>query len=110
MRGNKYKISKKRRLRRRGKYSKKLKPKSRKGGRWLSSFRGFEKDKVEIRATCKIPEFFFESHDLFNSGFYTKSINELKKELTSSSNVEKKSRIHYKSQSWFWISISYFDL
>jgi hypothetical protein len=39
--------------------------------------------------------FEFESHDLFNSGFYTKSINELKKELTSSSNVEKKSRIHY---------------
>ena len=39
--------------------------------------------------------FEFESHDLFNSGFYTKSINELKKELKSSSNIEKKSRIHY---------------
>ncbi len=39
--------------------------------------------------------FEFESHDLFNSGFYTKSIIELKKELTSSSNIEKKSRIHY---------------
>lgn len=65
MRGNKYKISKKRRLRRRGKYSKKLKTKSRKDGGWFSSIRGHEKNKVKIRATCKIPEFFFTSYNLF---------------------------------------------
>ena len=66
MRINKYKISKKRRLRRRGKYSKKLKPKSRKsGGRFLSFFRGHEKNKVTITATCAIPDFFFTSHGLF---------------------------------------------
>lgn len=68
MRINKYKISKKRRLRRRGKYSKKLKPKSRKsGGGWVPSFlrRVPEKKKVKIRATCDIPEFFFTSHNLF---------------------------------------------
>lgn len=66
MRVNKYKISKKRRLRRRGKYSKKLKTKSRKsGGRFLSYFRGYEKNKVKIRAICKIPEFFFKSYTYF---------------------------------------------
>jgi len=66
MRGNKYKISKKRRLRRRGKYSKKLKPKSRKsGGRFPSFLWGHEKSKVTITATCAIPEFFFKSHNLF---------------------------------------------
>lgn len=64
MRVNKYKISKKRRLRRRGKYSKKLKTKSRKsGGRF--PFLGHVKNKVQIRATCEIPGFFFTSHDLF---------------------------------------------
>jgi hypothetical protein len=63
MRGNKYKISKKRRLRRRGKYSKKLKPKSRKsGGRFPSFLRGHKKTKVQITATCDIPEFFFDIH------------------------------------------------
>ena len=63
MRGNKYKISKKRRLRRRGKYSKKLKPKSRKSGGRL--FGGHKKNKVKINATCDIPEFFFGIHELF---------------------------------------------
>lgn len=63
MRVNKYKISKKRRLRRRGKYSKKLKPKSRKSGGW--PFLGHKKNKVTIHATCKIPEVFFTSHNLF---------------------------------------------
>lgn len=68
MRVNKYKISKKRRLRRRGKYSKKLKTKSRKsGGRFLSFLRrGPAKSKVQITATCDIPEFFFTSHEIFN--------------------------------------------
>jgi hypothetical protein len=63
MRGNKYKISKKRRLRRRGKYSKKLKPKSRKCGGW--SFLGHKKNNVTIHATCDIPEFLFDTHKLF---------------------------------------------
>ena len=66
MRVNKYKISKKRRLRRRGKYSKKLKTKSRKsGGRVLSFIRGYHKNQVKIGAICKIPEFFFESYTYF---------------------------------------------
>ena len=65
MRVNKYKISKKRRLRRRGKYSKKLKTKSRKVGGWPSYIRGHVKNNVKIRATCKIPEFFFDLHNLF---------------------------------------------
>jgi hypothetical protein len=66
MRGNKYKISKKRRLRRRGKYSKKLKPKSRKSGGW--PFLGHKKTKVRINATCDIPEFFFDRniHEVFS--------------------------------------------
>lgn len=66
MRVNKYKISKKRRLRRRGKYSKKLKTKSRKsGGRFTFLGHVKVKNKVKISATCEIPEFFFTSHDLF---------------------------------------------
>jgi hypothetical protein len=71
MRGNKYKISKKRRLRRRGKYSKKLKPKSRKGGGRF--FGGHEKNKVTINATCDIPAFFFDIdlHRIFCNITYT---------------------------------------